>query len=201
MANPQLTRSRILDAAEGLFFHDGIASTGVDRAAAAAGVSIVTLYKHFGSKDNLLREILVRRLQDWNTHWESAIAAAESPRERVLAIFDAIETFRASAGEMQWCCFLATASERPAPTPGSEDPVFDLIRQDTAMVTKRLTSLATDAGCPDPESGAAALLLVYNGVLASLLRGAPADPLPMARMTAGLVLDTWAVPPVVVPGT
>ncbi|MGJ9372641.1 TetR/AcrR family transcriptional regulator [Nesterenkonia sp. CF4.4] len=201
MSNPQLTRTRILDAAEGLFFHEGIASTGVDRAAAAAGVSIVTLYKHFGSKDNLLREILARRLQVWSAHWESAVAAAESPRERVLAIFDAIETFRASAGATQWCCFLATASERPAPTPGSEDPVFDLVRQDTDMVTERLTSLAAEAGFSDPESSAAAILLVYNGVLASLLRGLPADPVATGRMTAGLILDTWGGPPVVVPST
>ena len=192
MPDPQLTRTRILDAAERLFFQEGIARTGVDRTAAAAGVSIVTLYKHFGSKDNLLREILDRRLQDWGTHWDAAIASADSPRERVLAVFDAIETFRASAGETQWCCFLATASERPAPTPDSEDPVFELIRQDTAMVIQRLTSLAAEAGCADPESAAAAILVVYNGVLASLLRGAPADPVPTGRMTTGLILDTWA---------
>lgn len=194
MPNPQLTRTRILDAAEGLFFQEGIATTGVDRAASAAGVSIVTLYKHFGSKDNLLREILARRLRDWAAHWESAIAAGESPRERLLAIFPAIETFRAAAGETQWCCFLATASERPAPAPGSADPVFDLIRQDTEMVTERLTLLAEDAGCPDPGSAAAAILLVYNGVLSSLLRGAPAEPVAQGCATAGLILDAWSAP-------
>ncbi|MBO0595334.1 TetR/AcrR family transcriptional regulator [Nesterenkonia sp. E16_7] len=192
MANPQMTRTRILDAAEGLFFQEGIATTGVDRTAAAAGVSIVTLYKHFGSKDNLLREILARRLQDWGAHWEAAIAAAGSPRERLLAIFHAVEAFRASAGQTQWCCFLATASERPAPAPGSEDPVFDLIRQDTDMVTERLTLLAEEAGCPSPVSGAASILLVYNGVLASLLRGEPQEPVAQGRATAGLIIDAWS---------
>lgn len=191
MANPQLTRTRILDAAERMFFQEGIATTGVDRAAAAAGVSIVTLYKHFGSKDNLLREILARRLQDWSAHWEAAVGAAGSPRERVLAIFTGIETFRAAAGETQWCCFLATASERPAPAPDAQDPVFELIRQDTAMVTSRLRTLAAEADCPDPELGADSILLIYNGVLASLLRGAPAKPMASARAAAGLIVDTW----------
>lgn len=191
MASPQLTRTRILDAAEGLFFQEGIAVTGVDRAASAAGVSIVTLYKHFGSKDNLLREILVRRLRDWSAHWDAAVAAAQSPRDRVLAVFTAIERFRASATTTQWCCFLATASERPAPVPGTEDPVFDLIRQDTDLVTEKLRALAAEAGSQDPGRDAAAIILVYNGVLSSLLRGAPADPVAQARAIAGLIIDSW----------
>ena len=191
MADPQRTKDRILNAAENLFFQEGINITGVDRVANSAGVSIVTLYKHFGSKDNLLREVLDRRLTEWTSHWDAAIAAAESPQARLLAIFDAIETFRAAAGATQWCCFLATASERPAPAPGSEDPVFDLIRQDTAMVTERLVTFAEEAGCSDPQAGAASVLLLYNGVLSSLLRGAPLEPVAQARSTAETVIASW----------
>jgi AcrR family transcriptional regulator len=186
------TRDRILDSAERLFFQEGIAVTGVDRVAAEAGVAIVTLYKHFGSKDNLLREVLDRRLGAWIEHWDLAVAAAGSPQERLLTIFDAVETFRASAGQTQWCCFLATASERPAPADGASDPVFDLIRQDTRLVTERLDQLARDAGCQDPAAVAAALLLLYNGVLSSLLRGAPSDPVAHARRTARAVVEAAA---------
>ncbi|MFI7494662.1 TetR/AcrR family transcriptional regulator [Kocuria sp. M4R2S49] len=192
MANPQHTRDRILDAAEMLFFSEGIATTGVDRVAASAGVAIVTLYKHFGSKDNLLREVLSRRLEAWTRHWDEAVAGAGSADERLLAVFDAVETFRASAGPTQWCCFLATASERPAPEEGRTDPVFDLIRQDTQEVTDRLARLAREAGCQDPAATASVLLLLYNGVLSSLLRGAPSDPTALARSTARSILETRA---------
>ena len=192
MANPQHTRDRILDAAEELFFSDGIAATGVDRVAAAAGVAIVTLYKHFGSKDNLLREVLSRRLDSWTRHWDEAVAAADTGEERLLAVFDAVETFRASAGPTQWCCFLATASERPAPEDGRTDPVFELIRQDTRLVTDRLANLAREAGYQDPAATAAVLLLLYNGVLSSLLRGAPSDPAGLARRTARSIIGPRA---------
>ena len=37
------------------------------------------------------------------------------------------------------------------------------------MVTERLATLAKEADCPDPEEAAAVLLLLYNGVLGSLL--------------------------------
>ena len=192
MANPQHTRDRILDAAETLFFQEGIAVTGVDQVAASAGVAIVTLYKHFGSKDNLLREVLSRRLDSWTRHWDEAVAGAGTGEERLLAVFDAVESFRASAGPTQWCCFLATASERPAPEDGRTDPVFELIRQDTRLVTDRLANLARDAGYQDPAATASVLLLLYNGVLSSLLRGAPSDPVALARRTARSIIGPRA---------
>lgn len=191
MPDPQRTRDRVLDAAENLFFQEGISITGVDRVAAGAGVSIVTLYKHFGSKDNLLREVLDRRLTEWTEHWDAAVTAADSPQARLLSIFDAIDTFRASAGATQWCCFLATASERPAPKPDSEDPVFELIHQDTELVTRRLRQFTVEAGCPDPDAGASMFLLLYNGVLSSLLRGAPVNPVSQARTTAQQLIAAW----------
>ena len=192
---PQQTRDRLLDAAESLFFGDGIATTGVDRVAAAAGVAVVTLYKHFGSKDNLLREVLERRLRTWTQHWDAAVAAADTPAERLLAVFDAIETFRASAGPTQWCSFLATASERPAPEDAATDPVFELIRQDTRLLTERMAELAREAHCQDPDAVAATMLLLYNGVLSSLLRGEPSAPIARARDAARLMLDSCAAAP------
>ncbi|TJY69632.1 TetR/AcrR family transcriptional regulator [Arthrobacter sp. CAU 1506] len=194
MASPLNTRDRILNSAEELFFQQGISVTGVDRVAATAGVAIVTLYKHFGSKDNLLREVLARRLDNWAQHWDEAIARANTPEERLLAVFDAVETFRAAANPTQWCSFLATASERPAPAAGQEDPVFELIRQDTQMITERLARLAKEAGCPDPATVAAVLLLLYNGVLGSLLRGEPSNPVAHARTVARSIIGTSPAP-------
>ncbi|MDX6299260.1 MAG: hypothetical protein QOF53_474 [Nocardioidaceae bacterium] len=187
MATTQTT-DRILDSAEALFFTNGIAVTGVDRVADSAGVAIATLYKHVGSKEGLLEAVLKRRLRSWTEHWDAAIAAADSPTGRLLAIFDAISTFRASAGATQWCCFLATASERPQPSGSRYDAVQELIEQETELVTKRLHELAVDADLDDPADVAARLMLIYNGVLSSLLRSAPADPIALARELAEIVV-------------
>ena len=187
---PTTATDRILDSAEALFFTDGIAVTGVDRVADSAGVAIATLYKHVGSKDGLLQAVLTRRLRSWIEQWDAAIDAAESPRERLLAIFDALADFRESAGTTQWCCFLATASERPRPSGAPSDAVHDLVEQDTLLVTQRLQQLAEDAALDDPSTVASRLLLIYNGALSSLLRGAPAEPLPLARHLAEFVVDS-----------
>jgi AcrR family transcriptional regulator len=189
MATMQTT-DRILDAAEELFFTDGIAVTGVDRVADSAGVAIATLYKHVGSKDGLLEAVLVRRLRTWTEHWDAAIAAADSPTGRLLAVFDAVTSFRAAAGETQWCCFLATASERPRPSDTRPDAVRGLIEQETRLVTQRLHQLAVDADLDDPSTVASRLVLVYNGALSSLLRGAPAEPLTHARQLAEILIES-----------
>lgn len=187
------TTDRLLDAAESLFFTHGIATTSVDEVARSAGVAIATLYKHTGSKDGLLQAVLERRLRSWTEHWDAAIAAAGSPQGRLLAVFDALESFRESAGTTQWCCFLATASERTRPADPRSDPVLGLVEADTRLVTERLEQLASDAALDDPAAVASSLLLIYNGVLSSLLRGAPADPVAVARDLARTVVASAGI--------
>jgi AcrR family transcriptional regulator len=174
------TREKILNAAEALFFADGIAVTGVDRVAEVAGVSVVTLYKHMGSKDGLLAEVLHRRLDDWDRVWRECVDAAEDDRAKVLAIFEAVEVFRHQAGPTQWCTFLATASERAS----TDDPPGSLVTADTELLLQRLRPLAQAADPAMANTIVDTTVLLYNGVLASLLREQPAHVAAAARRTA-----------------
>jgi AcrR family transcriptional regulator len=56
------TRGQIVDAAEGLFLTDGYAATTVAAIAAAAQVSVETIYKGFGGKPGLVRAIVDKGL-------------------------------------------------------------------------------------------------------------------------------------------
>lgn len=188
---PTSTRDRILDAAETLFFSRGIAVTGVDRVADTAGVAIATLYKQAGSKDGLLAAVLERRLAAWTAHWDATVEGATTDEDRALALFDALVSYRAGARPTQWCCFLATASERP-PGEGADD-VQDLLDRDTSLLTERLRRLSEPLA-DDPDELAAQLLVVYNGALASLLRQAPDDALVRARRVAAAVVAAAVEP-------
>jgi len=57
-------RAAILDAAKALFIRNAFAGTSMDAIAAEAGVSKLTVYSHFGDKDNLFREVIRARVQD-----------------------------------------------------------------------------------------------------------------------------------------
>ena len=51
-------RAAIVDAARRAFLENGYASTSMDRIAAAAGVSIKTVYRHFDDKDDLFSAVM-----------------------------------------------------------------------------------------------------------------------------------------------
>ena len=55
---PTDTRGRIINAASNLFASKGYAGTTTRAIAKTAGVNEVTLFRHFGSKENLAREIM-----------------------------------------------------------------------------------------------------------------------------------------------
>jgi AcrR family transcriptional regulator len=57
------TRDDIVEAARRLFLNHGFGQTTVSAVAAAAGVSVETIYKAFGSKAGLVRALVVRGLE------------------------------------------------------------------------------------------------------------------------------------------
>ena len=56
--NSPRPRERIVDCAQDLFHRRGIRGVGVEAIAEAAGTNKMTLYRHFGSKDELILEYL-----------------------------------------------------------------------------------------------------------------------------------------------
>jgi AcrR family transcriptional regulator len=58
-------RERILLAAHDLFYRDGIRATGIDRVIAESGVAKLTFYRHFPSKNDLVRAFLDYRHRRW----------------------------------------------------------------------------------------------------------------------------------------
>src|ERR1700755_517415 len=84
-------RERLLDAADELFYNEGVQTVGIDRIIEHAGVAKASLYNTFGSKDELIRAYLESRHASRREAISAALARAESPRDRLLAVFGALE--------------------------------------------------------------------------------------------------------------
>src|SRR6266487_5421163 len=81
-------RDRLIAAAERLFYAEGIRAVGVDRLCAEAEVSKRSLYQHFSGKD----EVVIAMLQAQAAKSAALFAPdGRSPRERILAVFDALD--------------------------------------------------------------------------------------------------------------
>jgi AcrR family transcriptional regulator len=178
------TEKRLLDAADELLFTRGVAATPVDAVLERAGVSPATLYRAYGSKDGLVAAALQRRHREWLAVWDDAVAAAPDARGRLLAVFDALETFRARPDGARWCAFLGTAAEYADPP----EPVAEAVRQDTESLRQRLGDLAAPVAGDEADALVEVLLVLVSGQLAMRLRtgDGPSD---VARTAAGTLID------------
>ena len=100
-------RDRIVDTAYDLFSRHGIRAVGVDRIVAESGVAKMSLYRHFGSKDDLVLAFLQERERRWTNEWLRAEVERRgaTPAQRMLAIFDVFgEWF--SIEDFEGCSFI-----------------------------------------------------------------------------------------------
>lgn len=86
------TRRRLLDAAEALFAECGFAGTSLRTITGLARANLAAVNYHFGSKDELIRAVFLRRLQSLNEERLMQLAALEASSgpltvEDVLAAF------------------------------------------------------------------------------------------------------------------
>ena len=66
-------RERIMRAASQLFYTEGIRATGIDRLIGEAGVTKVTFYRQFPSKDALILAFLQHRHECWMAWFKDAL--------------------------------------------------------------------------------------------------------------------------------
>lgn len=113
-------RELLLDAAARLFYAHGVAGTGIDAITAEAGVAKKSLYNNFASKSDLVAAYLEARHAEWLDLYRRRLASAATPRERILAVFDAYADHANSAYQhgFRGCGLLNAAAELPAGAPG-----------------------------------------------------------------------------------
>lgn len=88
------TRSRILNAAEGLFADRGFSATSVRMITSRAKVNLAAMHYHFGSKDQLIQELFALRLSPLNRqrlalldHCQAGGGAGDPSLEQILEAF------------------------------------------------------------------------------------------------------------------
>ena len=113
-------RDALIEAASRRFYADGLAGTGIDAITAEAGVAKKSLYNNFASKAELVTAYLGARHEEWLGLCRTRLERAGSPKERVLAVFDAYADHADLAYEhgFRGCGLLNAAAELPAGDPG-----------------------------------------------------------------------------------
>ncbi len=88
-----LTRKRILDAAEQLFAANGFHRTSLRDITTRAGVNIASVNYHFGSRQALVREVIERRLVPVNQERMRRFEALEARERGQVTVKDILVAF------------------------------------------------------------------------------------------------------------
>jgi AcrR family transcriptional regulator len=171
-------RERILEAANELFYNQGIHSTGIEQLAEVAHVSKRTLYQHFASKDELIVEYL-RRVADRRLPVLVGLLrdAGLTARERLLGIYE--------LNEGRGCPFVNAAAELSDETHPGRTVCGE---QKQALITT-LIDLAGQAGARDPQSLGHQLAVLYDGAMAQSTALNSDVPQRHARDAAAALID------------
>lgn len=180
-------KQRLLEAADDLFYNEGIHAVGIDRVIARAGVAKGSLYYSFAGKDDLVREYLTGRHGKWVERVTAGIEAHTDPRLRILAVYDALGALFAEP-DYRGCAFVNAMAEA---APDSVEAQAATIFRD--WVRDLFLGLATDVGAADPQQLADTLVVLYDGAVATAQMDKTPRAAHTARRTAELVLDNAGI--------
>jgi AcrR family transcriptional regulator len=141
-------RQRLLTAAYELFARQGVQAVGIDAIIERSGVARQTMYRHFGSKQDLVLAFLARREELWTYGWLAAEVRrrTDDPRERLLTIFDVFDEWFRTPG-FEGCSFINVMLEHP----DEGHPLHQAAAEYLAHIREFVTALAIDAGIAEPE--------------------------------------------------
>ncbi|CAN7688478.1 TetR/AcrR family transcriptional regulator [Rhizobium sp. LjRoot258] len=151
-------RERIVSTAAELFREHGIRGIGVDAIADAALTNKMTLYRHFGSKDELVCETLRRASEKAEAIWRDLESAHPGDPKAQLRAWVEART-QSLCGEHVGCDLANAAIELK----GDGHPAYDVIERHKAEQRDRLEALCLAAGAREPNLLADTLTLLLEG--------------------------------------
>lgn len=156
-------RDHLVDTALSLFSRNGFHATGIDRILSESGVAKMTLYKHFRSKDELILAAL-RRNDELHRNWfmREVERLAMTPRERLLALFTALENWFRDE-KFCGCCFINAIAEYS----DIEDPIHAAAAEHKRLLRAYVRELAEAAQVKNAEGLADQLMLLMEGAIIS----------------------------------
>jgi AcrR family transcriptional regulator len=179
-------RGRLLSAATHLFCKNGINATGIDAIISEAGTAKTTLYKLFGSKNNLVHAVLETEGKQWREWFIASIeAGGGTPQAKLARIFPALKDwFRQE--RFYGCPFINAVGEHDK----DQRQLRAIAMRHKKVVLAYIEKLAEEMGAAEPEVLAHQLALLMDGAIVAAMVSRD----PGVADTAGLAAGSLFVP-------
>lgn len=160
---PPSKRDDLIDAAMRVFYRNGFHASGLDKVLQEGGVSRMTLYNHFKSKDELIIAALRRRDEIFRNQMMKFVqTSATDPTDQLLAVFDFHEQWFTDS-QFCGCMFINASAEFHDPA----SPPRCLAADTKLEVIRFLRELCSKAHASDPDTLADQLNLLLEGAIVS----------------------------------
>lgn len=173
-------RERILDAAARRYYADGIRASSADRLIAEAGVSKVTFYRHFPTKDDLITAYLTQQL----TEVEQLFTAKRA--EQVGAPGDVLRWYAEGLGSLmrtpgfRGCAFINAVAELPPGHPGHQ-----IVSDHRSWLVGQFAELLSELDSSDPGAKAEQLMMLRDGAMVAGYVGRTPEAVAESLISAG----------------
>jgi AcrR family transcriptional regulator len=154
-------REQLLEVAQRMFCTTGFHAVSIDAIIAEAGVARMTVYKNFGSKEDLIVATLRREDKLFRQWLTSTIEAfSTKPADRIRGLFLALHQRFTEEG-YYGCAFIRASIEFPDPL----HPVHRAAREHKEMIRSYLRGLTGQVGAKNPIALAEQLYLLFEGAI------------------------------------
>ncbi|MGI5191242.1 TetR/AcrR family transcriptional regulator [Promicromonospora sp. CA-289599] len=162
-------RERLIEAANELFYAQGLRAVSVDKVIERAGTTKVTFYRHFQSKDDLIVAYLESRAELERTGVDAAIAHGDGDVDVTLGLMADHTGAAACSPGFRGCPFINAAAEYPDP----DTAVRKLVDAHRDWWTSAFARLVAPLGLADPAAVADDLMLLRDGIMVAGYLGEP----------------------------
>lgn len=178
-------RDRLLQTAHALFYRDGIRATGIDRVIAESGVTKVTFYRHFPSKNDLICAYLDYRHAGWIAWFAAALERHGNAKRGGASGLNALVATLAEwfgRDDFRGCAFINSVGELGSTVP----EVMEIAQRHKREMTDLLATLLPPGA--QRARDAQAVTLVVEGAIVRVQMGEPVKAVlgSVERLLAGL---------------
>jgi len=178
-------RDRILATASDLFYQHGIRAVGVDLVVEKAGVAKTSLYRHFGTKDDLVVAFLQRMDEEfWKTWDEVSQQHPDDGRAELKAQLEWIGE-RVNQPDYRGCPQLNIAAEYPE----LGHPARKFAKEHKSEMRRRLKNIAEKLKSADPDQLAGQLAVLINGAFVSTPMYKPGEATTLLQRAADALIS------------
>jgi len=173
-------RDEIVRKALDVFYHHGFHATGMDLLVKETGISKTSMYRHFRTKEDIILATLRLRDENFRTWlYRRVEAMADTPKEQLLAVFDALEEWFAKP-EFRGCMFIKASAEFQE----ADHPIHAQSAEHKRLLGDHFLKITRSVITRDPEELTRQLMILKEGAIIIAVMGHSDHPARDAKSAA-----------------